>query len=197
MDILNDLKTRFNDIKNDPKKLIIAISAVVGIALLLYTLFVLKPQIVNIAETRGKLGKINADLKSARADIANMGTMKSAVEAYNKKMSDYDKALPSEDKIPALLESLSEMANSADMRIAGIVPVAAKEVPGAVRVYREIPINITGKAGYHEVGRFITSIENSDRFMKVTDIQIKGDKASPRMHNVDLTVVAYVMQEGK
>ena len=175
----------------------IVISAAIALSLLAYLVFALKPQIINIAVVRGKLYRMAADLKAAKADIAKMGAMRGAVDAYEKKMTEHEKALPGEDNIPALLESISGMAKNANMRIAGIVPIAVKDSTNANRVYGEIPINITAKAGYHELGRFISSIENSDRFMRIIDIQINGDKSSPRMHNVDLILAAYVLPEGK
>jgi len=72
-----------------------------------------------------------------------------------------------------------------------------KEAKAGSAVYKEIPIMVTAKAGYHEVGRFIASLENSDRFMKVVDIQIKADRALPRKHDVELLVVTYVLLEGR
>ncbi len=197
MEILDKIKSQLNALKNNPKQMMIAISAVIALTVFAYLNFALKPQIVNIISVRSKLGKAATGLKSAKIDIAKIGEMRRAVDSYNNKITEHEKALPSEDKIPALLESLSEKAKNAEMRIVGIVPMAVKEIDGTSRVYRKIPINITAKAGYHELGHFLSSIENSDRFIKVTNIQIRGDKSSPRMHNVDLTVVAYVMQGSK
>lgn len=195
--IPKDFNTLLADLKKDPKKMMIAISSAVLSAVLVYLIFIFMPQVAHISEVRSKLGKVDADLKSARSDIAKIGSMKEAIESYNKKIGQYEKTLPTEDGIPGLLESLSEMAKNANMRIAGIVPIEHKVPEAGNRVYKEIPITITAKAGYHELGRFLSALESSDRFMKVTDMEIRADKAYPKKHDVELLVVTYVLLEGR
>jgi type IV pilus assembly protein PilO len=195
--ILNNIIAIFTNLKKNPKHMIIVISAGSVFAFLIYFNFLLKPQIVSISEIRGKLDKASADLKAAKSDIARIGSMRNTVEAYNKKLDKYEKTLPTEEGIPDLLEGLSEMAKNANMRIAGIVPIEKKEAKSENRVYKEIPIMITAKAGYHGLGRFLSSLENSDRFMKVVDMQVKADPASPKKHDVELLVVTYVLLEGR
>ncbi len=194
---MDSIKTILENLKKDPKRMMIVISVVVALALLIDLNFLLKPQIVNMSGTRGKLGKLSADLKSAKSDIARIDSMKKEVETYNKKVGQYEKPLPTEEGIPDLLGNLSEMAKSANMRIAGIVPAEHKEAKSANRAYKEIPIMIPANAGYNELGQFLSSLENSDRFMKVSDIQIRADKMMPKRHDVELLVVTYVLLEGK
>lgn len=194
---MDNIRVIFERLKRNPKQMLIVISAAVAVALLVYFAFILKPQVIKISGIMGRLNKARADLKTAESDIAGIGSMNNAVEAFNKKIGKYEKTLPIEEGIPGLLESLSEMARKANMRIAGIVPVGTKELKAEKRVYKEIPIMINAKAGYHELGRFLTSLENSDRFIKVADIHIKSSAATPLKHDVELLVVTYVLLEGK
>lgn len=195
--ILNSIIAIFTRLKKNPKQMMVVISVSGALALLFYFNFLLKPQFMSICSNRSKLNKVRADLKAARSDIAKIDSMRNTVEVYNKKLGQYEKTLPTEEGIPDLLESLSEMAKNANMRIAGIVPVDQKETKTESRVYKEIPIMITANAGYHEMGRFLSGLENSDRFMKVVDMQIKANPVSPKKHNVELLVVTYVLLEGK
>lgn len=194
---LKSITAIFASLKRNPKQMLIAIFIAAVFAVLLYFNFLLKPQIINLSDTRSKLRKVSADLKSAKSDIAKIDSMKSAIETYNKKLDKYERTLPTEEGIPDLLESLSRMAESTNMRIAGIVPVEQKEVGAKNRAYKEIPIMITAKAGYHGLGRFLSSLESSDRFMKVVDMEIKSDPSSPKRHDVELLVVTYVLLGGK
>jgi len=195
--ILKSVIYIFTNLKKNPKRMMVVMSSVMAFVFLLYFNFLLKPQVINVSDIRSKLDKAGADLRAARSDIAKISGMKSAVEAYSKKLDKYEKTLPTEEGIPDLLESLSEMAKNANMRIAGIVPIDKKETKSENRVYKEIPIMITAKAGYHGLGRFLSSLENSDRFMKVVDMQIKADPASPKKHVVEILVVTYVLLEGR
>jgi Tfp pilus assembly protein PilO len=60
-----------------------------------------------------------------------------------------------------------------------------------------MPIAVNARAGFHELGKFFSAIENSGRFMKVADISIKSNKASPKKHDVELVVVTYTLPEAK
>ncbi len=192
-----DIKKIISGIAKDPKKMLIVITVSVIAGLVLYVTLVLGPQIVKIFGVRAALVKVRAELSAARADIAKIGSMKSAVEAYNNKVGKYEKTLPTEEGIPALLESLAEMAKSSNMSIVGIVPVEMKKDKPKGRVYAEIPIMISAKGGYHELGRFMSRVETSDRFIKIIDMQIKVNKPIPKKHDVELSVVTYILLEGK
>jgi Tfp pilus assembly protein PilO len=95
------------------------------------------------------------------------------------------------------LENLSEMAKDSNIKIVGIVPAISyfKDDKSANKsqIYREIPILITAKSGYHELGHFLNNLENADRFMKVADIDIKSNKTSPKKHDVELMVCTYIL----
>lgn len=194
---LDNRKTLFAGLKKNQKLMMILIISATILTLLVYFNLLLKPQVVKGADLRSKLSKVSADLRIARSDIAKISSMKKAVEAYNTKISQYEKTLPTEDGIPSLLESLSDMAKSSNMNIAGIVPVQSKDITSQSRAYKEIPIMVTAKAGYHELGRFMSSLENSDRFIKIADMQIKFNKPTPKKHDIELLVVTYVLLEGK
>ncbi|MCX5680091.1 MAG: type 4a pilus biogenesis protein PilO, partial [Candidatus Omnitrophica bacterium] len=57
----------------------------------------------------------------------------------------------------------------------------------------EIPILINARSGYHELGKLLSNMENADRFMKVSDIQIKSNSQLPRKHEVEILVLTYVL----
>lgn len=192
-----DIKKMISGVEKDPKKMLIVITVSVIAGLVLYVMLVLTPQIVKIASLRVNLVKTRLELWGVRADIANIGSMKKAVEAYNEKVGKYEKTLPTEDDIPGLLESLAEMAKSSNLSIVGIVPVESKDDKPKGRVYSEIPIMISAKGGYHELGRFMSRIETSDRFIKIIDMQIKMNRPIPKKHDVELSVVTYILLEGK
>lgn len=162
-----------------------------------YISLFLKPQAAGLAGVMGGIKKVSSDLKAAEANIARVESFKKSIAAYNEKVGRYEKTLPTEQGIPRLLEDLSEMARDSNMKIVGIVPVAKDDKGQRSQTYQEIPIIMSAKSGYHELGRFLTGLENSDRFMKVADIQIKSTRAMPKKHDVELLVLTYVLLEGK
>jgi type IV pilus assembly protein PilO len=126
--------------------------------------------------------------------IADKENLKKKFDEYDSKIEVYEKKLPAQQEIPDLLESLSKMARNADISIVGITPVPSKlQKDRKGQVYKEIPILITAKSGYHELGRFLSNMENTDRFMKVVDIKIRANAAAPKRHDVELMVYTYVL----
>ena len=43
----------------------------------------------------------------------------------------------------------------------------------------------------------MAKLEDADRFMKVADIDIKANKATPKKHDVELLVLTYVLAKAK
>ncbi len=145
-----------------------------------------------------KVNKLRADLRKAETDISRIDKLKADIARYDEKMGSYGELLPTEEGIPTLLESLADMARGSSMKIVSIVPVKNKEkMPQRGQAYQAIPIVISARAGYHELGRFFSTLENSGRFMKIADIRIKSNIASPKKHDVELLVLTYVCLECK
>jgi len=187
------------DLKNidfkDKKTQTVILVVVLGIALfVLYLYFIFLPQVTNDINVIGKTIGIRRDLKEAKFLISQRDNLKKKVREYNEKIELYEKKLPAQQEIPSLLEDLSKMAKNANTTIIEIMPVTLKlqeERKGAV--YQEIPILITAKSGYHELGYFLNNLEDGNRFMKVVDIGIKANAASPNKHDVELMVYTYVL----
>ncbi|MCX5667179.1 MAG: type 4a pilus biogenesis protein PilO [Candidatus Omnitrophica bacterium] len=200
MNILEDLKNfdlKSMDFKSKQTQTLLLIVLVSFMAAAAYLYFVFVPQAVRVFTLSVNVGKMRSELKSARLVIADMDKLKNDLKKNSEKVESYEKKLPVEHEIPALLENLSSMAKDSNIRIVGIVPAMSyskddKSVKKNL-IYREIPILITAKSGYHELGHFLNDMENADRFMKVADIAIKANKASPKKHDVELMVCTYIL----
>jgi type IV pilus assembly protein PilO len=161
-----------------------------------YLLLFLWPQLARIGDIFAKMGETKAYLETIALNVARIDQFRHKVEAYKNKISSYEKRLPAEREIPALLEDLSNMAKTSGIKILSITPVVAPPREGRARkdqIYQEMPIMITAKSGYHELGQFLASLENASRLMKVVDIDIKANKATPRKHDVELVVSTFIL----
>ncbi|MDP3730825.1 MAG: type 4a pilus biogenesis protein PilO [Candidatus Omnitrophota bacterium] len=205
MNIIDDLKSidlknidlKSIDLKNTRTQILLLTILAALAAAALYIYFVFVPQVMRAFELTASTGKTKSELKSARTVIKDFERLKDELEEQSQKVESYEKKLPAEQEIPALLENLSNMAKESNIKIIGIVPAMSysKEDKSADKnqIYREIPILITAKSGYHELGNFLNNLENADRFMKAADISIEANKASPKKHDVELLVCTYVL----
>jgi len=187
------------DFKDNKTRVLAAAALGLIFVLILYFNLLLKPQVIKIAKLITKANKVRAELKGAEADIAKIDQFKKEIEAYKGKVDSYEKTLPAEQEIPSFLENLSNMAKSSNIKIVAITPVVAAGGGGEAEkgIYQEIPILINAKSGYHELGRFLNKLETSDRFMKVADIDIKGNRDNPNKHDIELLVLTYILLKNK
>ena len=186
------------ELKKDQKKMVILAAFVTITALFAYFRLLFVPQVSGLFSTVAKVNKLKTELKNAEADIARIGEMRTSIASYDEKIGRYGDLLPTEAGIPTLLGSLSEMARSSGMKIVSIVPVVGKESKAQRgQAYQAIPIMMSVRAGYHELGKFFSTIEDSGRFIKIADIRIKTNAASPKKHDVELLVLTYILLEGK
>jgi len=56
-----------------------------------------------------------------------------------------------------------------------------------------VPIKIEIQCGYHSLGKFLSKIENSQRFMDVDDIVISPDAANPLKHRVSMKISTFML----
>lgn len=186
------------DFKDKKTQSIILIAIVVIAAFVGYLYLIFFPQIGKITTLIGKDFKINSELKSAKSMITNIGAFKKDLAKYNEKVDLYEKKLPAEQDIQNLLENLSSMAKASNIKIVEIIPALSyfkEDAANKSQIYKEIPILITARSGYHELGNFLSDLENADRFMKVVDIGIKANRTNPKMHDVELMVCTYILLE--
>ena len=200
MKILDDFKNidlKSIDIKKPQTQVLLLIALISLIIAILYIYFVFIPQFTGVFAMSDNIGKMKLEMKSARVVIADMDKLKNNLKKNNEKVESYEKNLPAEQEIPTLLEDLSNMAKDSKIKIVGIMPVMSAlnddKSGNKGRIYREIPILITAKSGYPQLVRFLNSLENAGRFMKVADIGIKADKANHKEHDVELMVCTYIL----
>jgi len=194
---LKDIDLKNIDLKSKQTQTLLLIAFTVLVAAILYLYFAFVPQVVRVFKLTVNTGKISSELKSARIMIKDFDGFKNDLEECSQKVESYEKKLPAEQEIPALLENLSDMAKDSNIKIVSIVPAMPYLKDGKTGkkslIYREIPILITAKSSYHELGHFLNNLENADRFMKVVDIDIKANKANPKKHDVELMICTYIL----
>lgn len=185
------------DFKKNQKQVLIFLALVSLLAVFIYFNYLLRPQVMRVVDVIVKMNRLDTDLKGAKADISKIPDYKNDISKYKEQVDSYERMLPAEQEIPTLLENLSNMAKSSGVKIESIMPVARKEDKNKTsQVYQEIPILITAKSGYHELGNFIAKLEGAERFMKIVDIDMRSVKVTPKRHDVELLVLTYILVGG-
>ena len=158
----------------------------------------LRPKIKEIFHLLPEVSRLKTAIVNTEKEWASIDSLKKQVLQLNEKIDYYEKRLPSEKEIPAVLKYLSEAAKKMNVKIIEIRPIEQKKnksVPTSL--YYKVPIFLKAECGYHQLGRFLSRLEMADRFMKISDIEIAANPRKTNTHNVQLTVVTYGMQRSR
>jgi Tfp pilus assembly protein PilO len=185
-----------NNILQDKKKLLLA-------GILVFILFyfdltvILKMQIGSVRTMGSKITKLKNDLTTFENDLKRMQEVKSKNTHSSGNEAKKIKKVISEDQVPALLEKISNLANQNNVLVAQIKPSrdtskvkqdknALSEKLGAFL----IDMNIS--ASYHNLGRFVSGLENDEVLMGLQSIKINAKQQDYLRQNINLLIRAYV-----
>jgi len=168
---------------------------VIAIILAAYFYFFLKPEIGSLWKVLPKVGALNKDIKEVNKQIDSIDELKARIIALKEKVGQYETRLPTEKEISLILNHLSMLASEEDIKITGIkeLETIKGEMQEGEQAYSGVPIEIDMKSGYHQLGKFISEIENSDRLMKIGEVEIKSTSGNLTEHDVKLIVSSFVL----
>jgi len=195
------VKMQLDFLKKAKKNEIIAFTGLICAVILVgYFFLFLNPITSKLVDLSRKLSKLQSDLAIADLAIGSMPKLEKEVGELKNRTISYSNRLPKEEEFPALLESLSTMAQNTDVKITKIVPIKDTEAAPVEKasppgIYQEKGILINAQCGYHQLGMFISELESAERFMEIFDITIESVKMMPRRHNVQLIVKTFVLKD--
>lgn len=141
-----------------------------------------------------KVAQLKADVKSAQASIETIDTLKNRLNNLKQQIGAYENRLPQQKEIPVILEHLSSLALESGVKITAIEPSKASS-SSTPKDYSEVPITLIAKCGYHQLGTFISKLENSSQFMKISNIKISRNPSDVYHHNIDLRISTFTLTE--
>lgn len=181
------------------KQKLYVLFGIFGIAAILFNYSILlKPQFLRFIAYNRDFYAIKKRVGNAEALIANEDNIKRQYGILEKQSEFLERRFPGQEEIPNLLGDFSDVAESSGVKILKIKPLEVVEdiskSGSGGGFYYELPILIEANAGYHQAAIFINNIENMDRFIKITDIDIRSRPSDPRHHDIKMKISTYVAQ---
>lgn len=198
-----DLVKNISEMKLDEskKKSMFFYALGLGLVFVLYVYFFLKPSVSTLADLVPKLRERKVAIKAVVDALPHKDKLYEKRRAQQKKLAKYEEKLSRERELPVLLENLSKMARSSNVKILGIKPLVAGEAKqgktpsGKDAIYQEVPIQVSAESGYHELGLFLGKLESDKRYMKVSDMKIQANRSNAKRHKVQFVVCAYTFKD--
>ncbi len=154
-----------------------------------YHFFVGRPKVQQLdrkaSQLQNQVDKKNAELEEIRTLLAQ----RDKLEKRRKVISKVVRRLPSRPDAPGFLVALVSI-----LRQTGIIQrYVTPEQTANRNQYTEIPYEIGAFGRYHELGQFLTLVEqNPQRFMRVKDLKISNNLGRPSMHPITLQISTFM-----
>lgn len=159
--------------------------------------YILKAQLAGLNSLNPKITRLENDLKNLNRNLETMRNAKGKQgQPAQKPVFKSFKILP-EGRISGLLQDISNEANKLDIKIIQIRPSRETgAVKSAVPGDKFIPIliNLDIICNYHNLGRFINRLENSEFFMGVQEFKISTRLPDYIKQKVVLVIKTYAVK---
>ena len=155
---------------------VLLLSAFVGVN------FVYKPQTVDLKS-----------LEQAVKHEQELGDLTNDVSSMEKRLKVYRSHLMEKGKEEEqLIDRVREIAREVPVRVISMVPssVSKSERRGS----NFVSLRIIFEGSYHQLGTFISKVENSEKFMQVGSIHFSvplGNSSQPITHEVEISTLRY------
>lgn len=182
------------------RKLILG-GVVVFLAVWVFLKYFLGPAVGKARTLGTEASQIRRNLTATRTALGKLPQLEADAVRLRRSAKELAVRFPSESELPELLEHLSRVAEKSEVEIVEISPTRVIQVeekkgtPSAL--YEELPIALTARSGYHELGSFINQLENSERIFMVKNIEVKADPSDRKRHHVELVLGTFVRQKEK
>ena len=177
---------------NKQKKILIVIFSL----LIVYvdTGYILKAQLSGLKKLDPKIARLKADLKDLTRGLENMRLSqgKSGVPAL--KTSRSSRIIP-QSKVSELLQEISNAANKCNITVVQLRPnrqTQKDKTTISQDRFSVLLINLDLIADYHNLGKFIQTLENSATFMAVQELEISTQLPDYMKQKVNLVLKTYV-----
>ncbi|MDO8730247.1 MAG: type 4a pilus biogenesis protein PilO [Candidatus Omnitrophota bacterium] len=156
-------------------RLLAAVLSVVGGFFWLQLLII--PQTRTAGRQGSELTVLRSKVERMRRDLQHLPEMEKKRAELAARYSSPSVSGPPEEQLPGLLDRIAQFARTAHVRV---VTLRSKQDLAQVQVgpsgYLEIPLELVATAGYHQVGRFLDQLEQSDSLVRLRELEIHPGK---------------------
>jgi type IV pilus assembly protein PilO len=179
----------FNPIVNAPAPQKI-VAGIMGALIIIGVCYVtlLQPAITVVDQLRPELAALQREVAQNRIILADLMKFRREAAELEARLNTLKDRLPSEREMPGLYRTLSDAASASGLGVALFQPrpVTTHEV------YTEIPIVVSGEAGYHQLGEFLEKVARFPRVVTVNEMRMMTGTRPRNPVKADLILATYM-----
>jgi type IV pilus assembly protein PilO len=157
---------KYAKLENKTKYFVATALIVIPAALFYFLIF--QPQYEKTIDLNNKIKNLQDDIFKVKKVVNDLPKYKKELEEVKKEFEATSVLLPKTQEIPNLLRNISDLGKKAGLDFLIFTP--GQEIPKDF--YAEIPIDITIKGPYHNLGLFFDKVSKLDRIVTVNNIAI-------------------------
>lgn len=155
-------------------------------------------------DLEGKIGGLEREV----ADINRLLNEEGELERREQKIEKIRRRLPSSPEAPGFLKALRSILQTTGIHqqlVASAGASADRQRLSQQQVFRqlintplygEIPYIVRADGRYHQIGQFLTLLEqNPDRFMRLKYIKLTNNLSHPSIHPVEMVVATFMFKD--
>ncbi len=152
-------------------KILLAVVLLLLPVVLFYFLF-FQPKQDKITKLQQQKAKLTTEVKKAKIAARNLKKYQDEVAEAQKRFAETAVVLPKRKEIPNLLRNISDLGKGAGLDFLSFKP--GSEIPKDF--YAEIPVDISIRGPYHNMGYFLDQVSKLDRIVTVNNIKMGSPK---------------------
>jgi Tfp pilus assembly protein PilO len=186
------------------------LASVIGLGALIlwvYASAIVQPLLRGGASLNKQVRDAREQLKLLQASTSNDAALHVQHRELEQRVLELRRLLPGEDELPAVIELVSDMANQSNVKIQTIFPqrpvseddgdkkrkgsAGAPAESKEATFYKDVVIQIDALAGFHQLGEFLSRIEQGDKPMRIANLRIQPDGRETRRLRIKLLLQSY------
>ena len=168
----------------------------------MYFAYMIRPLLASASTIEQKIRSGDTELQRVQQALAQEPKLQREQEDLTESMRALRTVMPAEQELASVIEQISGMATRAGVKIQTIFPQRSLESFKVVagldekrsqrsKLFKEIPIQINALAGYHQLGAFLSRVEQGKQPMYLKSLRITTNPKELRRHTIEVVIIAY------
>lgn len=158
-------------------KQLVFVGAGVLVALLLFVVLGLMPQLSKIGELSQRQSDEEAKLEQAKLTLKRLQSVRAEAAATEADLIKLARQVPADSEVPSLVVELQQMADASGLEFSSVGLGQSEEKEG----FANIPVKMSAKGNFYAVVDFMYRVEKMPRKLVVTKFELINADAYPTL----------------
>lgn len=139
--------------------------------------FIFIPEIKTIKTLNSEISLLDKKLKFGKQELADIESFQSKLKVKKKELKLKEDRFSPEDNLELVIEKIDRLASESDLQINQINPIrdssSTKTAAVGEELFIKIPILVKANSSYHNLGKFLSKLEQTQEFLEVSSFEIR------------------------